>query len=166
MAAKDKASNRYLAGLTAVTAVYICMLHGLMQNPNLLKSQELIMDGADLTPFVDLAASAANSFVMTVGTAIVAVAGILLSGAVMLVLRYFFRDTFLAGTARRDLRFAVIAGVLCLAAGLLFSRLQMIGVSLILCLPVPVVSWSVFHAGRAPEDPEQAERKIGEDQYY
>ena len=163
---QNKASNRYLAGLGALTVVYLCMLHGLMQNPNLLKAQELTVDGADLTPVVDLAASAANSFIMTVGTAVVAVAGILLSGAVMLVLRYFFRDTFTARTARRDLRFAVIAGVLFLAAGLFFSRLHAIGTSLLLCLPVPVVSWLVYHVGREPEDPEQAEQQIGEDQYY
>ena len=162
----DKASQHYAWGLGALSFIQILMSRGLLDNPNRLKAQELIVDGTDLTDWVELNASAINSFTDTVAAGIVLVVSVLLSCTVMVLLRCVVNDLFAPRTKRRGLIAACISFGICLIAGLFFGGLHQASTALIISLPVPFVSWIVFHAGRTPVDQNLAEQQIGEDQYY
>ena len=147
----DKASLHYGIGLAALSILQMCMTHGLFQNPNRMKGQELIVDGADLTPYTELAAEAGNSLVSLMGAVVIFICCVILSAVVMLLLRLLLRDQFDERTAKRGLIFAGISAAVCFLAGLLFSGGHEASTVLILCLPVPVVSWLTYHIGRSPE---------------
>lgn len=159
----DKASLHYGIGLTALSILQMCMTHGLFQNPNQIKGQELTVDGTDLTPYTELAAEAGNSLVTLLGAAVIFVCCIILSAAVMMLLRLLLRDKFDERTAKCGLIFAGVSAAVCFLAGMLFSGGHALAAPLILCLPVPAVSWLVYHIGRAPEimqDPPAQAQKI------
>lgn len=163
---QDKAFQHYAWGLGVLSFIQMLMSHGLLDNPNKLKAQELIVDGADLTALTELAADVGNSFITSVGTGVVLVACTLLSGAVMLLLRYVVKDLFTPDTKRRGLIAAAVSFGVCLFAGLLFGGLHQGETALFISLPVPVISWLVYHIGRVPVDRNSIEQQIGEDQYY
>lgn len=144
----DKASLHYGIGLAALSILQMCMTHGLFQNPNRMKGQELIVDGTDLTPYTELAAEAGNMLVSLIGAVVIFICCVILSAVVMLLLR-LLRDQFDERTAKRGLIFAGISAAVCFLAGLLFSGGHEASTALMLCLPVPAVSWLVYHIGRA-----------------
>lgn len=146
----DKASLHYGIGLAALSILQMCMTHGLFRNPNRMKGQELIVDGTDMTPYTELAAEAGNLLVSLIGAVVIFISCVILSAVVMLLLR-LLRDQFDERTARRGLIFAGISAAVCFLAGLLFSGGHEASTVLILCLPVPVVSWLTYHIGRATE---------------
>ena len=152
MRTTDKASLHYGIGLAVLSIAQICMTHGLFRNPNQMKGKELTVDGADLTPLTELAADAGNSLVQFAGAVIIFAVCIILSAAVMLLLRKLLRDPFDAQTAKRGLMLAGISAAVCFIAGLLFGGSHEIMTALILALPVPAASWLAFHIGRKPEN--------------
>lgn len=151
----DKASVYYNSGLILLSALQICMAHGLFVNPNQLKESELIVDGANLTSVSELAATAGNSLIQMLGTVVVFIVCVVLAVVVMLLLRLLLHHKFEAHTARRGLICAFISFAVCFSASIAFSRMREIGTSLLISLPIPVVSWLVYHLGRAPEDNQQ-----------
>ena len=163
---QDKAFRHYAWGLGILTFLQMMMSHGLFENMNLLKAQELIVDGADLTALTELAADAGNSFIRTVGMGLILVACVLLSATVMLLLRFVIKDLFTPDTKCRGLIAAGISFGICFIAGLVFSGLHEASTALFISLPVPGVSWLLYHAGRKPVDQISAEQQIGEDLYY
>ena len=163
---QDRAFQHYAWALGILSLIQLLMSHGLFENPNKLKAQELTVDGTDLTPLTELAADTANSAVTAIGAGVVFVCCILLAGAVMVLLRYAVKDLFTPQTKRRGLLAAAVSFAVCLLAGILFGGLHQAGTALFISVPLPLISWIVYHVGREPVDQEAAERQIGEDQYY
>lgn len=148
----DKASLHYGIGLAALSIVQICMAHGLFDNPNQLKGTELTADGADLSPYTELAAEAGNGLIRLGGIIVMLVTCIILSAVVMLLLRLLLRDRFEQQTVRRGVICAGVSFAVCLIAGLIFGGIRETGTALLLSLPVPAVSWPVYHLGRTAEN--------------
>ncbi len=149
----DKATTHYAAGLGVLSFLQICMTHGLFDKRNQLRGSELYMDGTDFSQWTDLAADAANSLAGLIGSVIIFIVCAVLSAFVMLLLRSILKAPFDPQTKKRGLFCAAASMIVCFLFGCLFSRLHDVVTVLILSLPVPAVSWLIFHAGREPEQP-------------
>ena len=152
MAARDRAAIRYCIAFLVLSLLQIILIRGLFTSENYVSMQtDLYVDGADFSPWLSLAETGINSTVYTFSLIVDIVIGVLLSGITMLILRLCSRRLYTAQTRRITVPVTLGVTVLCCLLSLVFSRFSAIADALLLYLPVPVLSWCVFHLGAKPD---------------
>lgn len=149
----DKASTRYLLGFVALSIIQMCLIHGLLTSPEGQKIQtDLYMDGADFSPILSLFDTSVRSLVFQISVFFDIFLGIILSLIVMLILRKRSMYQFTPETRRLDTIVTMICSILFLVISFSFSHFRMILDTCLIFIPVPIVSWFVFHVGKHPDN--------------
>ncbi|MCI5816311.1 hypothetical protein [Ruminococcus sp.] len=143
------ASVRYGGAFLLVSVIQLCIIHGVVTSDTAREVlPELYADGSDLSPLVSLFSFGVHSLAFSLVVLSAGLYGIIIPFLVMLVMRRFGAPVLPAGTKRRNIRFTLAVALVCLLAGCCFSRFRLIGDTLLMYLPLPAVSWLVFHLGR------------------
>ena len=144
-----KSVLQYCTSFSLLSIFQLLIIRGVVTSDTGKKAvDELYVDGADFSPLVLLVSGGIHSFAFFLQEFFTVILGIFISMIFMFIIRHFSEKTIEREEKRFNKRYTFIMSLAVIVAGVALAHFKLISDIIIMYIPVPAVSWFVFHGSK------------------
>ncbi|MDD6827862.1 MAG: hypothetical protein PUE12_17460 [Oscillospiraceae bacterium] len=147
---QKKSSMLYHGVFLAISVFQLFIIHGVLSSNTAKETiSQLYVDGADFSQLISLIGSGINSLSFSISVFSAVLWGTIIALIVMSVVRRISKDRITKEKRSENLKITIVLSIIFFLIGCFFSGFKIIDTVLIMYLPVPVISWMIFHIGKS-----------------